>query len=239
VHPPATGSAEVGQNPFQTSHSDLFKDLSPLFPSFSFGPETPATVRQALESLERSIPLLVACWSIGVLMFSLRLLRGCWQLKRLRRTETEPLDSALMEILNDLRCRLNISRPVQMLKSGLVEVPTIIGWLRPLILLPAGSLIGLTPGQLEAILAHELAHVGRNDYLVNAFQLVVETLMFYHPAVWWISRCIREEREHCCDDLVIRAGSDRVEYASALATLEELRAVSPQLAFCGEWRAIA
>ena len=106
-----------------------------------------------------------------------------------------------------------------------------IGWLHPIILLPAASLTGLTPGQLEAILAHELAHVRRLDYLVNGFQCLVETLLFYHPVVWWISRCVREEREHCCDDLVLEVCEDRLVYARALAALEQSRAGLPEFAF--------
>jgi type II secretory pathway component GspD/PulD (secretin) len=111
-----------------------------------------------------------------------------------------------------------------------VEVPTVIGWLRPVILLPAGCLLGLSAAQLEAILAHELAHIRRHDYLVNLLQNVVETLLFYHPAVWWVSRRIREERENCCDDLAVEICGDRVTYARALATLEELRHAPGQLA---------
>jgi hypothetical protein len=82
---------------------------------------------------------------------------------------------------------------------------------------------------LDAVLAHELAHVRRHDYLVNAVQTIVETLLFYHPAVWWCSRQIRIEREHCCDDLVVEACGDRVGYARALAQLEELRGLEPML----------
>src|SRR5207248_1639982 len=95
----------------------------------------------------------------------------------------------------------------------------------------ASSLIGLAPNQLEAVLAHELAHVRRWDYVVNAFQCVVETLMFYHPVVWWISRCVREEREICCDDLVLKVCDDRLAYARALASLETFRAGGQELAF--------
>src|SRR5438132_1108681 len=151
--------------------------------------------------------------------FWIRLTRGCWWVRRLRIRDNEPVDPAWLETLNELRRRLEISRPVRLLKSALVEVPTVIGWLRPVILLPAASLTGLTPSQLEAILAHELAHVRRLDYVVGAFQCLVETLMFYHPAVWWISRCVREERENCCDDLVVKVCGDRLAYARALATL--------------------
>src|SRR5262249_1819281 len=113
----------------------------------------------------------------------------------------------------------------------LAEVPMVVGWLKPIILLPVSTVAGMTPIQLKAINAHELAHVCRYDYLVNAAQNVIETLMFYHPAVWWISRCIREDRENCCDDLVVRVCKDRLAYARALVRLEELRGVTSRLAF--------
>jgi beta-lactamase regulating signal transducer with metallopeptidase domain len=86
---------------------------------------------------------------------------------------------------------------VQLLVSPLVEVPTVVGWLRPVILAPVGALTGLSPDHVEALLAHELAHIRRCDYLVNMLQSVAEALLFYHPAVWWISGEIRAERELC------------------------------------------
>jgi uncharacterized protein involved in exopolysaccharide biosynthesis len=176
-------------------------------------------------------PLLAMVWLLGVTIFSARLTRGCWCVRNIRIRHNEPVEAAWIETLNELRRRLGVSRPVRLLKSALVEVPTVIGWLRPVILLPATALGGLTPGQLEALLAHELAHVRRLDYLVNAFQCLVETLMFYHPVAWWISRCVREERENCCDDLVIDVCGDRLAYARALATMEGLRGELPDLAF--------
>jgi uncharacterized protein involved in exopolysaccharide biosynthesis len=176
-------------------------------------------------------PVLASVWILGVGFFSVRLTRGFWWVRTIRTRDHEPVDAGWIETLNDLRCRLGVSRPVRLLKSALVEVPTVIGWVRPVILLPAATLTGLTPRQLETILAHELAHVRRLDCVVNAFQCLVETLMFYHPAAWWISTCIREERENCCDDLVIKVCGDRVGYARALATLEGLRAELPEWAF--------
>jgi BlaR1 peptidase M56 len=108
-----------------------------------------------------------------------------------------------------------------------VEVPTVVGWLRPRVLIPAGSLARLALGQLEALLAHEIAHIRRHDYLVNLLQVGVEVLLFFHPAVWWVSRRIREEREHCCDDMAVAlCGGDRLLLARALFTLEEQRGVS-------------
>ena len=120
---------------------------------------------------------------------------------------------------------MRVDVPVRLLESALVEVPTLIGWLRPTILVPASVFIGLTPDQLEAILAHELAHVRRYDYLVNLFQTVIETILFYHPAVWWISRKLREERENCCDDIALEVMQNRLVYVSALARLEEGRSM--------------
>src|SRR5262249_55483729 len=125
--------------------------------------------------------------------------------------------------LSRLAARLRVRMPVKLVESALVEVPTVIGWLKPMILLPAAALAGLDPRQLEALLAHELAHVRRHDYLVNLLQTAIETLLFYPPAVWWLSRRIREERELCCDDLAITVCGDGMVYARALATMEELR----------------
>jgi hypothetical protein len=119
---------------------------------------------------------------------------------------------------------------VKVLESSLVSVPTAVGWLRPAILLPASAFTGLTPQQLEAVLAHELAHVRRNDYLVNVLQTGVETLLFYHPAAWWVSRQIRAEREHVCDDMAVRVTGDAMTYARALTRIERLRTTAPRLA---------
>jgi hypothetical protein len=102
------------------------------------------------------------------------------------------------------------------MESGLVRVPTVMGWLKPVILLPVGLALGLTAGQVEAILAHELAHIRRHDYLVNMVQTLVETVLFYHPATWVIGRRIRRERELCCDDAVVALGADGRVYAESL-----------------------
>ena len=117
--------------------------------------------------------------------------------------------------------RIGVIRPVQLAHSTLVQVPTVLGWLRPMVLLPVSNLTGLSPFELEAILAHELAHVRRHDYLINLLQSAIETLLFYHPAVWWMSGQIRMEREHACDELVVAAFGDRASYARALTHLEE------------------
>src|SRR5947208_2058145 len=112
--------------------------------------------------------------------------------RRLRAVGTIPAPEPCVAALHRLAARLRLSRPVRLLQSAMVQVPAVLGWVRPVILLPASALTGLTPLQLEALLAHEMAHVRRYDYLVNLVQSVIETLLFYHPAVWWISARVRD-----------------------------------------------
>ena len=143
--------------------------------------------------------------------------------RRLNRVGVIPAPEALARMFGELKARLHVSRAVRFAQSILVEVPVAIGWLRPAILVPASALCGLSPREIEAILAHELAHVRRYDYLMNLLQTAAETLLFYHPAAWWLSRRIRIEREHCCDDVAVAACGSRVDFASALATIEKNR----------------
>jgi len=182
------------------------------------------------DRLEPVLPWLVVAWMLGVLILSVRLAYGWMAARRLRTHGTRDVSAALQDVLARLAARLRVNRPVRLLESLLVEVPAVIGWLRPVVLVPASALTGLTPQQLEVLLAHELAHVRRYDYLVNLVQCVIETLLFYHPAVWWVSRRIREEREHCCDDLAVRVCGDPHLYATALVSMERIRATTPRLA---------
>jgi uncharacterized protein involved in exopolysaccharide biosynthesis/Zn-dependent protease with chaperone function len=228
--PAATpGSGPSGISAFPGANASVFS-FEGLQRSYA-GTGTYSSWHWGTDIFTQVAPMLAMVWLLGVTIFSARLTKGCWCVRNIRIRDNEPVEAAWLETLNDLRRRLGVSRPVRLLKSALVEVPTVIGWLRPVILLPAATMSGLTPGQLEALLAHELAHVRRLDYLVNAFQCLVETLMFYHPVAWWISRCVREERENCCDDLVIDVCGDRLAYARALATMEGLRGELPDLAF--------
>jgi uncharacterized protein (TIGR03435 family) len=125
---------------------------------------------------------------------------------------------------------MHIGRSVRVVTSTAANGPSMVGWLRPVILLPPATAMGLTPQQLEAVIAHELAHIKRHDYLVNVLQAMVETLFFYHPAVWWISKQIRIERELCCDDLAVASCGDALGYARALATLAKMQLAAPALA---------
>jgi beta-lactamase regulating signal transducer with metallopeptidase domain len=190
----------------------------------------PAMTDRFATALEGAIPWLVMVWCLGVGLLSLRLLQGYWAVRSVRSREVRPMDPAWRERLAELQRRLRLSRPVLLFESALIQVPVVIGWLRPMILIPASSLSGLTPQQLELILAHELAHIRRHDHWVNLVQVLIETLLFYHPAVWWISHDIRAERELCCDDLAVATCGNRLAYARALTTLEGLRQRSAAMA---------
>ncbi|HYE89357.1 MAG TPA: M56 family metallopeptidase, partial [Vicinamibacterales bacterium] len=166
--------------------------------------------------------LVVAMWAVGVLALSLRLLGGWMLTRRLTRHAIAAVSPAVNAAAKTIADRLQLRRAVLVVESGAVIVPTLIGYVKPVVLLPAVALTGLTPDQLNAILAHELAHVRRHDYLINLLQSIVETLLFYHPATWWVSAQVRAEREHCCDDLAVDVCGDRLVYVSALAELTSI-----------------
>lgn len=175
------------------------------------------------------MPTLVLIWSTGVLFLSVWSLGG-WAIAQRRKRRGEPLARAWQDRVDVLAGRLGIRRTVALCRSALLETPVVIGWIKPVILLPISALTSLTTEQIEMIIAHELAHIRRHDYIVNLVQTAVETLLFYHPAVWWVGRKIRAEREHCCDDLAVACCGDAVEYARALAQLEEVRCSAPAFA---------
>ena len=168
-------------------------------------------------------------WSTGVLLFSIRLAWGCRHSAILRRGEPCS-DATVLATLANLARQIGVTRPVRVVMSSLADGPAVVGWLRPALLLPPAAAMGLTTEQLQAVLAHELAHIKRNDYLVNLLQIVTETLFFYHPVVWWISKQIRIERELCCDDAAVRSCGDPVGYARALTALARQQLATPAVA---------
>lgn len=181
--------------------------------------------RDAVQArLAAALPAVVAVWLAGVSLLLVRTGGGLWRVRRLHAAGLAAPASRWQEAAARLASRLGLTHAVRVVESRLVGAPAVVGWPRPIILLPAAALANLTPAQVEAILAHELAHVRRHDRLVNLLQSLGETFLFYHPAVWWVSGRIRTEREHCCDDVVVLAGNgDRAGYAAALAALEEWR----------------
>lgn len=181
-------------------------------------------------SAQSSLPWIVLTWLCGVVFLSSRLVFGWMQTRRIARNNARPAGAEWQQTAKRLSDALQLRRAVTLLESAAVEVPSVIGWLKPVVLLPGSTLTGLTPEQIEMVLAHELAHIRRHDFFVNLLQAFVETLMFYHPAVWWISAQVRIERENCCDDLAVAVCGNRIQYARALTRLEELRATAPTIA---------
>jgi len=171
-----------------------------------------------------ALPGVVAIWLAGVVILSTRLLLSWMRTQRMTKRNTTPANAQWQQAAIRLSAALGLRRAVKLLETAAVEVPSVIGFMRPVILLPAATLVGMTPAQIEMILAHELAHIRRHDFFVNLLQALVETLMFYHPAVWWMSRRVRIERENCCDDLAVAVCGNAIQYARALTRLEELRA---------------
>jgi uncharacterized protein (TIGR03435 family) len=165
----------------------------------------------------------VLVWLAGALVFWVRLAGGWMIAARMRSMLVRRAPPEWRERFQELSVRIGVSRPVQLVVSALVQVPMVVGWLRPMVLVPVGALGGLPAEHLEALLLHELAHIRRRDYLINALQSIAESLLFYHPAVWWVSGHMRAERELCCDDLAVSIGGDALTYARALVQLESYR----------------
>ena len=172
------------------------------------------------------LPWLAPCWFLGVAFFYTRGLAAWFSARGLRRRGICAPSPAWQHRLTQLCAHMRLSRPVRLLESCFTDAPVLVGYLRPVILMPLGCLANLPAGQIECILIHEMAHIRRHDYLVNLLQGFVEGLLFYHPAVWWASRVAREERENCCDDAVVEITGDARVYAATLAALEHRRALA-------------
>ena len=198
-------------------------------PAAAVGGAVAAQVAQAAatpwqaDSWTRVVSWLAVVWLAGVLLLLGRLAGGWWLTSRLRTRGAQTACAEWGALLEAAMQRVGVARPVRLLISVHVDAPMVIGWLRPLILMPASALTGLPREHVAALLAHELAHIRRHDYLVNLAQSIVEALLFYHPAVWWVSGQMRAERELCCDDAAVAVGGDVLTYARALAGFEGLR----------------
>jgi beta-lactamase regulating signal transducer with metallopeptidase domain len=184
-------------------------------------------------SISRSAPdafaWLVAAWLLGVTVFSLRSAGGFVLLERKRRMQAVAVSDRVLEICVMLQRRLGLNRAIAYCECKWLQAPAVIGWFRPIVFLPVTALSGLSDEQLQSVIAHELAHIYRFDAFVNVFQVFVETVLFYHPAIWWLNQRIRTEREHCCDDIAVALCGNAVEYARALTLMEEWRS-APVLA---------
>ena len=175
-------------------------------------------------NLAAALPFFVGLWIFGVGAFALRLCGGFFQLRKYKTREVFAPAIEWQKRFSNLCERLKITQAVKLLESNLIKTPVVVGWLKPVVLIPASVFLQMSPGELETILAHELLHIRRGDNLINFLQSFAEILFFYHPCAWWISGVIRKEREFACDAAVLETfGGSRVVYANALAYLEEIR----------------
>jgi beta-lactamase regulating signal transducer with metallopeptidase domain len=189
---------------------------------------TSAGISRLSPSLD-ALPWMVEAWLLGVAFFSLRSAGGFLLLERERRKQCTTVSDRVLARCQTLQRQLGLDRSIRYCECKWLQAPAVIGWFRPVVLLPVTALTGLSEAQLQSVIAHELSHIQRFDPFVNVFQISVETLLFYHPAVWWLNKRIRAEREHCCDDVAVSLCSNPVEYARALTLMEEWRS-APALA---------
>jgi len=198
---------------------------TPIEASFGAEGTLPSAASEAVRAASSSqlLSIVVWIWLAGVTSLVARLAAGCWRVHRLRAaTVAAPLSSWQLTA-GRLARRLRVGVPFRIVESAVVDAPILIGWLQPLIILPLAAMAHMTAAQVEALLAHELAHIRRRDYAINLLQTIAEALLFFHPAVWWISRRIRQEREHCCDDAAIAVAGEATAYAEALLALASWR----------------
>lgn len=190
-----------------------------------------SSVEVAIHWIEQSLPLLVNVWFLGALLFLFRLLNSLSEIRLLRKSSQNSGDFELEKTMYRLMGKLNISRDVQLKISDTALSPLTFGTLKPIILLPAGLIFQLSPSQLEAILAHELAHVKRNDFLSNLLLSFLEIFLFFHPCYWWMSSTVKELRENAADDLAVKVGIEPKTLATGLAeVLNFARQSPPELA---------
>jgi len=217
VSPPITVPDTVATTEFSPDENTRWADASPLANAIS-------------DALRPWMSWIVSFWSIGVLLCSLRPLLGWRTLRRLRRIGISAPSDEILTAFARVSARLGLNRAVQVFNSTLAKGPLLVGYLRPIVLLPVSLATSIPTPQLEAILPHELAHVRRHDFLINLLQTLIETVFFYHPAVWWLSHRIRIEREHCCDDLVVKLFNNAPDYGRALLAIEQLQGQTTSLA---------
>ncbi|MEM1166097.1 MAG: M56 family metallopeptidase [Planctomycetota bacterium] len=208
----------------------------------SGAPSTGAVTASSFESLSvavaaaptngasagRPVDTVAWLWLGGVVFCMVRFVSELAGARRLSTRGITTPEAAWLEVFDTIKRELGLPPSIPLLRSSLAEVPMVVGWLAPVVVVPAAAFTVLTPDQLRAVLAHELAHIRRRDHLFNAAQIVVESVLFFHPVTWWLSHQIRTEREHCCDDTAVRTTRSARILAEALTRLEVMRSTHPQ-----------
>ena len=214
----------------ETSVIIIEKNAESVNPILINIPEKTASLSFFSNYFEHHLPLIVAIWLVGMGFFLLRLLGGFAYVHYLKNNKVKAVTDYWQQKADALRDKIPVKKSVAVLESTLVKMPMTVGYLKPIILLPVGLINHLSIEQTEAVLAHELAHIARKDYLFNILQSVMEVLFYFNPAVWLISAHIRRERENCCDDIAVQVCGSSLNYVKALVSVEEVSQKLPHLA---------
>lgn len=226
--PPHAPDLATDSNPADASFApEDFSDHAAIEPGEA-GPQLAQGAKPLRERITPVLPWIAGAWLVGVALLSIWHCGGWWRIRALRRSSSA-IGGQIQQTFDHLLERFRLRGGVRLLQSAEALVPMLTGVLKPMIILPSRIITGLGPAEIEAILAHELAHLVRRDAWSNLVRVIIETVLFYHPAVWWISRRARLECEHAADDLALRVCADRRTYAGALMRLAELD-VEPALA---------
>jgi bla regulator protein blaR1 len=206
-----------------------FSGTESNFTGVSIAPRMLGQMETFLVYLGANLPLIVGIWAVGCTLLFARLLMGYIWVNQLKNHSQNRVDEALIQILDNLKTKMNVTQTVSIKLSNLVSIPMIMGVIKPVILIPVSMMSGFSKDQLETILAHELAHLKRHDFLLNGLQSVLDVIYFFHPAMWLLSTQIRKERENCCDDMALEYAGSRILLAKTLVQIQET-AFAPQLA---------
>lgn len=197
-----------------------------LTPEPAFTPAITARSAWLLNRAQLALPFIDGIWMLGVLLLAIRAAGGWLQLERIRQQAAVAIPPEIERAFHRMHHRLNIGREVALRISGEVISPLAMGLWHTTVILPVSAVLRLSAAELEAVLAHELGHIRRWDYAVNLLQTAVESVLFFHPAVWRLSRTVRERREICCDEIAVQACANPIVYAQALLRMEEQRTIS-------------
>lgn len=224
------------QQSTQTDFETL-RAIAPLVDDQQIQANVPLTGAEPVDLIQKAVryfsgyaSTIVLIWFLVICARSVQLFAGLYSIKRIRNTQVSPAGIYWENKVKALALQFGITQVVQIVQSGIVKVPMVVGHLKPLILVPIGLINGLSEKEVEAIICHELAHIKRRDYLVNILQSLMEIVFFFNPAVLWVSKLIREERESCCDDMTISSTHDKVNYISALISCQEFQPGNPEYA---------
>jgi bla regulator protein blaR1 len=195
-----------------------------------------AFARVCISYFTANAPMVVLLWFILFVFKSMRMMGSLVYIHRARHRYIYQPPGMWTDKVDALCQKLQLNRAVQLLESGYVKMPMVIGHLKPIILIPVGLLAGMPAGQVEAVLLHELAHIRRHDYMVNFMQTIAETVFFFNPGLLWISSLLRDERENCCDDIALSQTKNKKEFVQALISFKEhaLYGANYQVAFPGK-----